>query len=71
MNPKDYEIHIWASALRDAEAEVLRYVVAPAGGRLINESLYHYVERARKTQLEALEKFQFAEKKLAEVRAKE
>ena len=45
-----YRLHIWKRAMEDAESAVMRATATQPGGRLRDESLMAYVERANRNQ---------------------
>lgn len=47
---ENYKLHIWRRAMEDAESAVMRATATQTGGRLKDESLMDYVERANRNQ---------------------
>lgn len=67
MTIRDYELLVWARAIKEAEADVMRHTAVLTGGRLEGESIHAYVARATKAQTIALERLDFAKKKFDEI----
>ena len=64
-----YHEEVWARAVRDAEADVMRATATPSGGRLPNEDLMAYVERTKQIQGAALARWLTAKAELDMARA--
>ena len=55
-----YRYLVWDTAVRDAELDVMRHTATIVGGRKQCETLMAYVERAKKLQDEAIDRYHIA-----------
>ncbi len=60
----DYHKEVWARAVRDAEADVMRATATPPGGRKEGEDLLTYVQRTQQIQGAAIARWMTAKAEL-------